>query len=39
VHDADVLIHTKGKRELAKNTELSKLSPAKLFDAINKANK
>jgi len=36
-HDADVLIHTKVKRALASNTELSKLSPAKLFDAINKA--
>lgn len=38
-HDADVFIHTKVKRALAGNTDLSKLSPSKLFDAINKANK
>lgn len=35
-HDADVLIHSKAKRALASNRELSKLSPAKLYDAINK---
>lgn len=38
-HDADVFIHNKAKPALAGNRELSKLSPAKLFDAINKANK
>jgi len=37
--DADVLVHTKVKRALAGDTDLSKLSPAKLFDAINKANR
>jgi hypothetical protein len=35
-HDADVLIHNKAKLALAGNRELSKLSPAKLYDAINK---
>ena len=35
-HDADVLIHNKTKLALAGNRELSKLSPAKLYDAINK---
>ena len=38
-HDADVFVHKKAKRALADNRELSKLSPTKLFDAINKANK
>jgi hypothetical protein len=38
-HDADVFIHNKAKRALAGNRELSKLSPAKLFDTINKGNK
>ncbi|OIJ16512.1 hypothetical protein BKP45_21135 [Anaerobacillus alkalidiazotrophicus] len=37
-HDA-VFIYNKAKRALADNRELSKLSPAKLFDAINKGNK
>ena len=31
-----MFIHKKAKRALADNRELSKLSPAKLFDAINK---
>ncbi|MEQ6390336.1 hypothetical protein RZN22_13565 [Bacillaceae bacterium S4-13-58] len=38
-HDADVFIHNKARRALAGNRELSKLSPAKMFDAINKGNK
>ena len=38
-HDADVFIHNEARRALAGNRELSKLSPAKMFDAINKANK
>ena len=38
-HDADVFIHNKAKRVLADNRELSKLSPAKLFDSISKVNK
>lgn len=38
-HDADVFIHNKATRALADNRELSRLSPAKMFDAIiNKAN-
>lgn len=36
--EADVFIH-KAKPKLAGNTELSKLSSAKMFDAINKKNK
>lgn len=35
-HDADVIINSKTKRVLTSNRELSKLSPAKLYDAINK---
>lgn len=35
-HDADVIINSKAKRVLTSNRELSKLSPAKLYDAINK---
>ena len=35
-HDADVFIHKKATRALADNRELSKLTPAKMFDAINK---
>ncbi|MBN2826556.1 MAG: hypothetical protein JXQ26_01105 [Tissierellales bacterium] len=35
-NDADKFIHTKAKRALAKNTDLSKLSPSKLYDALNK---
>ena len=38
-HDADVFIRNKATRALADNRELSKLSPAKMFDAINKSNK
>lgn len=38
-HDADVFIHNRAKPTLAGNTDFSKLSPSKLFDAINKANK
>ena len=38
-HDADVFIHNKTRRALANNRELSKLSPAKLFDAISKCSK
>ncbi|MPW24324.1 hypothetical protein GC105_00765 [Alkalibaculum sp. M08DMB] len=38
-HDADVFIHNKATRVLADNRELSKLSPAKMFEAINKAKK
>jgi len=38
-HDADVFIHNRARAALADNVELSKLSSAKLFDAINKANK
>jgi len=38
-HDADVFIYNKAIRALADNRELSKLSPAKMFDTINKANK
>jgi hypothetical protein len=38
-HDADVFIHNRARFALADNAELSKLSPEKLFDAINKANK
>lgn len=34
--DADVFIHNKAKHALADSRELSKLSPAKLYDAINK---
>ena len=34
--DADVFIHKKATRALADNRELSKLTPAKMFDAINK---
>ncbi|WP_082804680.1 hypothetical protein [Rossellomorea vietnamensis] len=36
-HDADVFVHKYAKPALASNIELSKLSSAKLFDAINKA--
>lgn len=32
----DVFIHKKATRALADNRELSKLTPAKMFDAINK---
>lgn len=35
-HDADVFIHNKASCALAGNRELSKLSPAKMFDAIKK---
>lgn len=35
-HDADVFIHNKATRALSNKRELSKLSPAKMFDAINK---
>ncbi|WP_312126569.1 hypothetical protein [Lysinibacillus boronitolerans] len=35
-HDADMFIHKKAKCAFADNRELSKLSPAKMFDAINK---
>jgi len=38
-HDADVFIHKRARSALARNTELSKLSPAKMFDTINKADK
>jgi len=38
-HDADVFTHNRAMSALAGNAELSKLSPAKLFDAINKADK
>lgn len=38
-HEADVFIHNKAKLALADNRELSKLSPAKMFDAINKVKK
>ncbi|WP_430787220.1 hypothetical protein VBD025_15870 [Virgibacillus flavescens] len=38
-HDADVFVRGSARSKIAGNTELSKLSPAKLFDAINKANK
>ncbi|SHJ36397.1 hypothetical protein [Parasporobacterium paucivorans] len=38
-HDADVFVHTKAVRALADNKELSELSPAKMFDTINKAKK
>lgn len=38
-HDADVFIHNRARVVLAGNAELSKLSPEKMFDAINKANK
>ena len=36
---ADIFIHNSARRALARNAELSKVSPAKLFAAINKANK
>ncbi len=36
-HDADVFINRHAKSVLSGNEELSKLSSAKLFDAINKA--
>lgn len=39
VHDADVFVHKYAKPALARNLELSKLSSAKLYAAINKANK
>ena len=38
-HDADVFVQNSAMAALAGNVELSKLSPAKLFDAINKADK
>ncbi len=38
-HDADVFVHKYARPALARNAELSKLSSAKLFDDINKANK
>lgn len=38
-YDADVFIHNKATGALARNIELSKLSPAKMFDAINKVDK
>ena len=34
-HDADVFIHNKATRALADDRDLSKLSPAKMFEAIN----
>ena len=34
-HDADVIINSKAIRVLTSNRELSKLSPASLYDAIN----
>ena len=37
-HDADVFVHNRARAALAGNAELSKLSSAKMFDAINKAN-
>jgi hypothetical protein len=38
-HDADAFVHNCARATLAGNAELSRLSPAKLFDAINKADK
>ncbi|PEK99498.1 hypothetical protein [Bacillus sp. AFS017336] len=38
-HDANVFTYNIAKPRLESNTELRKLSPAKLFDAINKDNK
>jgi hypothetical protein len=38
-HNADVFVRKHAKAALARNVELSKLPPAKMFDAINKANK
>lgn len=38
-HDADVFVRGRARSALARNTELSKLPPAKMFDTINKANK
>lgn len=38
-HDADVFIHNRARGALAGNAELSKLSPAKMFDTLNKAGK
>lgn len=38
-HDADVFTRNRAMPALAGKAELSKLSPAKLFDAINKADK
>lgn len=38
-HDADMFIHKRARTALAGNTELSKLSPAKMFDTINKVDK
>lgn len=38
-HDADVFVHNRARAALAGNAELSKLSSAKMFDAINKAKK
>lgn len=36
-HDADVFIHNKARRALADNRDISKLSPDKMFEAINQA--
>jgi hypothetical protein len=38
-HDADVFIHNRARAALARNTELSKLSPSKMFDTLNNADK
>lgn len=35
-HDADVFIHNSARSALANNIELRKLSPTKLFDAIQR---
>lgn len=35
-NDADTFIITKAKRALAKDTDLSKLAPSKLYDVLNK---
>ncbi|WP_407309960.1 hypothetical protein [Desulfosporosinus sp. SB140] len=38
-HDADVFVNNRARAALAGNPELSKLSSAKMFDAINKSKK
>ncbi|MFZ3579994.1 hypothetical protein [Virgibacillus sp. DJP39] len=38
-HDADVFVRGRARSKLARNVELGKLPPAKMFDAINKDNK
>lgn len=38
-HDADMFINNGARAALADNAELSKLSPAKMFDTINMADK